>query len=106
MRSELREDIKRRSGGRCEVYIGRRRCPNKAAHIHHLLTKARGGRNLDEVGETYHLLHTCATCHQACDGAEAYEGGLLIEGHVIWDKLTQMPRYQGPDEYLMVHYGE
>lgn len=106
MRARLRRDIRRRSGGRCEVHLGHRRCPNRAAHVHHLVTKARGGRHLDAVGETYHLLHVCPSCHRACDGGEAYDGGLLIEGYVIWDKLTELPRYQGPDEYLTVVYGE
>lgn len=85
--------------------LGQQRCSNPATEIHHMLTKARGGRALDQANETYHLLHLCSPCHRASDGAEAYEGGFLIEGSAIWDSLTQRPVYTGPDEYLSKEYG-
>jgi hypothetical protein len=111
MNEQLRRKVIKRSRGMCEMMIdygtglGAHRCNNVASDIHHMLTKGRGGAALDRVHETYHLLHLCRSCHQASDGAEAYEGGFLIEGSAIWDTLHQRPRYTGPDEYLTKEYG-
>lgn len=108
MTPELRGKIKRRSQGRCESEVFTTgvwlRCANRATEIHHLLTKARGGRHLDKVGETYHLMHLCRECHMASDGALAYIGGMLIDGSVIWDRLRNRPVYQGTDPYLTRKY--
>ena len=107
-----RGEIYKRSYGRCEAiitvmawdreYTGR--CRNRATEIHHRLTKARGGDLLDKVGETYHLIHLCPSCHRASDGAQAYLDAMLIEGSVTWDKLYDRPMYVGPDEYLSKRY--
>lgn len=109
MDAPLRRDVLKRSLGRCEAWIQVNdgppsRCPQRASDIHHLLTKGRGGENLDKVGETYHLIHLCRECHQACDGGEAYDGGMLIEGSVEWDRFRQKPVYRGPDSYLKRTY--
>ena len=110
MDEQLRRKIIKRSHGLCEMMIdygtglGAHRCSNIASDVHHMLTKARGGASLDRVQETYHLLHLCRPCHQASDGAEAYQGGFLIEGSVIWDSIHAKPRYTGPDEYLSGAY--
>jgi len=106
----LRRAILRRSLGRCEAFVSidnghPYRCPNMATEIHHLLTKGRGGSNLDKVGETYHLIHLCSDCHRSADGAVAYDTGLLIEGNVTWDRFLNIPVYTGPDEYLAKRYG-
>lgn len=111
MDDRLRKMIIKRSAGICEMMIdygnglGAHRCGNPASEIHHMLTKARGGVALDKAYETYHLLHLCGPCHRASDGAEAYEGGFLIEGSAVWDSLSQRPVYTGPDEYLTKEYG-
>lgn len=111
MDEQLRRKIIKRSRGMCEMMIdygtglGAHRCANMASDIHHMLTKARGGAALDRVLETYHLLHLCRACHQASDGAEAYEGGFLIEGSAIWDSIFQRPVYTGSDPYLRRTYG-
>lgn len=103
-------EVLSRSNGRCEAWLEfsdgtRERCGAVATDIHHLLTKARGGTSLDKVGEIYHLIHLCRHCHMACDGKDAYEGGMLIQGSVIWDKLHDRPVYTGPDPYLKKKYG-
>lgn len=111
MDDRLRRKVIKRSRGMCEMMIdhgvglGAHRCNNMASDIHHMLTKARGGRALDRVEETYHLLHLCRECHTASDGAEAYQGGFLIEGSASWDSLHDKPVYTGPDEYLTKTYG-
>lgn len=100
----LRKRIYARSGGRCELYVEferlRGRCSRRGAEIHHMLTKARGGRVLDSVGETIHLIHLCQPHHRAADGGRAYEAGLLIDGYVQLDKVTGRPRYYGTDPDL------
>ena len=68
-----------------------------------MLTKARGGRILDDAGETYHLIALCRQCHQASDGEVAYAGELLIDGYVT--TKDGKPFYQGSDEYLSKRYG-
>lgn len=109
MDNALYEKITTRSGGSCEAEVWTAgvwvRCNAPATDVHHMLTKARGGRNLDRVGEMYHLIHLCRTCHAQCDGASAYEGGMLIDGSCSWDKLKERPVYQGADLYLMRKYG-
>ena len=106
----LRRAVLRRSFGRCEAFVQvgdghPYRCPNPATDIHHLLTKGRGGENLDKVGETYHLIHLCRECHSAADGGDAYIGGMLIDGTVVWDRLWNKPVYTGTDDYLRKRYG-
>lgn len=110
MRPELRDAILRRSNGRCEaeVYSDRLsrwvRCHQRATDIHHMLTKGRGGRNLDEVNETYHLIHLCSEDHRSAH--ENRDGGsLIIDGYVEWDSLTDEPSYMGDDKYLLRKYG-
>lgn len=109
MNESLRRSIGTRSRGRCEAFIQLQtgypaRCSQPATDIHHLLTKARGGRALDRAGEIYHLIHLCRECHQAADGAEAYKYGLLIEGSAIWSNILGRPIYTGPDSYLSNTY--
>lgn len=112
-RTDARLKVKRRSGGRCEAFVTyslygsnqTHRCTNAATEVHHLLTKARGGANLDKVGEDYHLIDLCSACHAASDGGDAYVGKMLIEGDVQWDKIQNRPVYRGPNEYLKREYG-
>lgn len=105
----LRRRIYARSRGRCELYIElgkfRGRCRKPAMEIHHMITKARGGRALDQVGETIHLIHLCFEHHRMAEGRLAYEAGLLIEGSVVTDKATGRPVYTGPDPDLGRLYG-
>lgn len=105
-----RSDIHRRSRGQCEAEVEVhdeefRRCVNAATEIHHRLTRSRGGKNLDRIGETYHLIHLCADCHRLIAGRRSYENGMLLDGYVIWDSLEQWPVYSGTDTYLFHHYG-
>lgn len=109
----LRQEVHRRSGNQCEVIeefedhetglLISIRCSNRGSEIHHMLTKARGGRNLDALGETYHLIDLCGMHHRMCDGKAAYDGGLLIDGYVM--TKNGMTVYNGTDEYLTRKYG-
>lgn len=109
-----RQTVYARSHGRCEALVtlpqstGAEptwvRCFDWATDIHHMLTKARGGDVLDQMHETYHLIHLCRRCHRLSDGADAYAGGILIEGQVSWDPLARRPVYTGPDPYLTLTY--
>ena len=100
---------------RCEAMVavtsasGRRgyvMCGETGAHLHHRLTRARGGLLLDQVGETYHQMRLCPIHHAyAHDNAGAIEGGLLLEGRVI-SGPDGRPVYTGPDEYLSRTYGQ
>lgn len=105
-----RSDIKNRSRGRCEAHVEVddeefQRCVNEAQEIHHRLTRSRGGKNLDQVGETYHLIHLCVDCHHHIVGASSYDDGMLIDGYVEWDSLRERPVYYGSDRYLLSQYG-
>lgn len=109
MKPELYDAIITRARGRCEVEVelplisGWSRCGDQGTEVHHLLPKSRGGRILDEVGETYHLILLCKTDHlQAHSRKDAL--GLMIDGSVVWDKLTNQPHYTGTDPYLMSKY--
>ena len=102
--------VRQRSNGQCEGMI---KLPNKSIYtrcwrgpieVHHLLTKARGGRILDSVGEDYHLIGLCPDCHRRADGGDAYMEGLLIDGYVV--TVDGRPVYEGSDEYLRSKYGK
>lgn len=113
MNKDLRRQVMYRAMQRCEAEVERgggqtslwSRCTNPASDVHHMVTKARGGHHLDDVWETYHLIALCRECHDRCAGETAYEGGMLIQGHVTWDRLARRPVYNGPDEYLTQKYG-
>ena len=57
----------RRSGGRCEVIVGRTRCPRRVAENHHLIGGI-GRRNRGRSILAAHRLDTCATCHSELTG--------------------------------------
>jgi hypothetical protein len=109
MSDKQRRLIQERSGGMCEALVSVNntwsRCWQTPVEIHHMLTRARGGGALDKAGEIYHLVALCPGCHRLSDGAEAYEGGLLLEGSAIWDSTNNKPIYTGPDDYLKRKYG-
>jgi len=78
-------------------------CGAEDAHLHHKLTRARGGLLLDAVHETHHLMYLCAEHHAIAHDQPAFENGLLIRGSVV--SGPDGPIYTGPDEYLTEHYG-
>ena len=98
-----------RSDGFCEAMVLTvynhvwTRCWGKPIEYHHLLTKARGGRLLDEVNEIYHLVGLCHQHHAGADGKPAYEAGLLIDGYVQRNNRGR-PTYTGTNAYLKEHY--
>lgn len=109
MDADLYEAITTRSGGRCEAefWAGPRfqwiRCGDPATEVHHLLPKSRGGRILDEAGETEHLIHLCKEDHMQAHARKDAEG-MMIDGSVTWDKIQKQPRYQGTDPTLKRKY--
>jgi hypothetical protein len=80
-------------------------CGQEGAHLHHKVTRSRGGLLLDAVGETYHQMYLCAPHHAIAHDEPAFENGLLIRGSVV-SGPDGRPVYTGPDEYLIQHYGE
>jgi hypothetical protein len=102
------ERARKRADGHCEAFIWIEstgvwtRCGLGPIEIHHALTKARGGRILDDIGEDYHLIALCPRCHRLADGGEARSRGLVIDGSVV--SGTHGPVYRGPDEYLSHKY--
>jgi hypothetical protein len=86
-----------------QVYTGAwTRCWDGPTERHHMLTRARGGRVLDAVGETYHLINLCHHHHRLSDGAVAYEAGLLIDGYAMREGNRVV--YYGTDDYLSAKY--
>jgi len=100
------EKARKRSEGRCEAMIRLNdddvwtRCWGGPVDIHHMLTKARGGRVLDDAGEDYHLIACCRVCHNGAHNSN----GLEIDGYVITG-ADGSPVYSGTDEYLTAKYG-
>lgn len=108
MKPETYEAAAKRAGGRCEAevrFAGTwERCYHPAEELHHMLPKSRGGRILDDYGETCHLIYLCKSDHmQAHSRKDSL--GLMIDGSVTWDKLNQRPIYQGRDPELTRKYG-
>jgi hypothetical protein len=80
-------------------------CGKENAHLHHKVTRARGGLLLDAVFETYHTMWLCDGHHADAHDQPAFDNGLLIRGYVV-SGPDGRPVYTGPDEYLKEHYGE
>lgn len=104
-----REQVLARSNSMCEAMVLVRpftwtRCGQTPVEIHHVLTRGRGGRILDEVGETYHLMALCHYHHRAADGEDAYAGDLLIDGYVTRENGRVV--YHGSDPVLKEKYPE
>jgi len=78
-------------------------CGREPAELHHKLTRARGGRILDEAGETYHHIYLCREHHDYAHKHVGEDNGLMIRGSV--QTVMGVPVYAGPDEYLHEHYG-
>lgn len=107
IKQHAREYVYARSGGWCEAMVKNNngiwnRCRNQGMQIHHMLTVGRGGALLDDVSETYHLIHLCVEHHAGADGGLAYDGDLLIDGQVI--SFGGKPVYLGTDEFLTTKY--
>jgi len=104
-----RDDVVKRAGGRCEAMVEVQpgvftRWWQYPIEVHHMLTRGRGGRVLDAIGETYHLICLCNSCHRNADGGQAYEDGMLIDGYVL-SHPDGTVEYVGTDEYLKERYG-
>jgi len=56
--AEVRDLVRARSQGRCEVFDGSARCASDAHHMHHRLPRSRGGEHTAD-----NLLHVCASHH-------------------------------------------
>lgn len=80
-------------------------CGCTPVETHHRLTRARGGRILDDAGETYHLMDLCHEHHRMADGGDARAAGLVIDGYVTTCSQCGLPSYFGPDEYLSERFG-
>lgn len=77
------------------------RCGRTPTDLHHKLTRARGGSELDKLGETYHHMRLCREHHGvAHDQYTAFENGLLIDGYFM------LGVYYGSDPYLKEKYKE
>lgn len=104
----VRELLMKRSDGCCEAVIQLPRawvrCGKRPVEDHHLLTRARGGDLLDEVGEIHHHLALCHEHHVAAHSPNAREAGLLMDGYVYRDAAHGLV-YSGPDVYLSDKYG-
>lgn len=108
MDDKLRRTVMREAGCACEAMVQNERgmwtrCWNSPVDVHHLLTKARGGAILDDVGEMHHLMCVCRYHHMMCEGTDAYMNGLLIDGYVKTE--NGKPVYYGTDAVLKGKYG-
>lgn len=103
MDTALRSAILDRARLQCEARATPS-CRRTASSVHHRLTKARGGRLLDAVGETYHLMAICEPCHRhAHDSGQGHASGLLLRGSIT-SAMDGRPVYRGDDPYLSLHY--
>ncbi len=110
MKADLYEAITTRSGGMCEaeVWVEKAqqwvRCGVPPTDVHHMLPKSRGGRILDEYGETAHLIHLCRDCHAQAHSRKDADG-LMIDGSITWHRTLNRPLYRGTDPTLTSLYG-
>jgi hypothetical protein len=108
VKQEVYDAVIERSGSRCEaevevlpsLWMG---CAKPATEVHHMLPKSRGGRILDDYGETSHLINLCQEHHMQAHSRKDADG-LMIDGSVTWDKLNHRPIYKGTDTILSKKY--
>ena len=88
MRREIAETVIARSRGLCE------RCRTaRGEHLHHRLTRARGGIDHPAV-----LAHLCAACHRQVHATNVRPW--IVDGYMLTDKLTGQTVYVGTDPTL------
>jgi hypothetical protein len=101
------QQVKERSGGHCEAYVlvneRYTRCFRNPVEVHHMLTRARGGRILDDAGETAHLIALCPFHHSYAHRYGGLKSGLMIDGYVTTG-TDGRPVYKGSDRRL-AHLG-
>jgi hypothetical protein len=106
--TDSRSLIIKRSGNRCEAMVRMplnqqrvvwARCYRSPVEVHHMLTRARGGRILDAKGETAHLLALCAKHHREAhsDGGDIV--GLMMNGYITTAQDGSIV-YEGTDPRL------
>jgi len=73
--AEVRDLVRARSQGRCEVFDGAARCGSDAHHMHHRLPRSRGGEHTAD-----NLLHVCSTHHHEIHAHPqwGYQHGYLL----------------------------
>lgn len=97
-----------RSHGRCEAMVRMpltstrvvyTRCFRKPIEVHHMLTRARGGKILDGTGETAHLIALCSQHHKVAHSAGGHQAGLMMDGYITTGPDGGVV-YQGSDPRL------
>lgn len=87
-----RDAVHQRSHGRCEIgWPGV--CTGRAQHVHHVATRARGGKH-----DPATMVDSCLPCHRQVHAhpAEAERRGLIIpSGPVISGRLPELPVVHG-----------
>lgn len=85
--ADVRDQVRARSQGRCEVFDGAARCPSDAHHMHHRLTRSRGGEHTAE-----NLLHVCASDHARIHANPrwAYANGYLLRTRPVTLERTRL----------------
>lgn len=103
---DVRDRVIKRSGGCCEAMIklprAWARCGKSPVEDHHMLTRARGGDVLDNIGEIYHHAALCPAHHREAH-SHGRSTGLLMDGYVTLEGGKVV--YSGPDLYLSMTYG-
>ena len=104
----IRDLVVERSGGMCEAMVCLptgvwTRCGVHPIEDHHMLTRARGGDVLDELGEIYHHMALCMRHHKHAHEMSE-DTGMIMEGSVYRDGGAIV--YVGPDQYLSRKYGK
>lgn len=103
-------NVKLRSHDRCEAMVMPNhahvwmRCFSRPIEVHHMLTRSRGGKLLDAVGETMHLIALCPKHHRVAHAPGGHEVGLMIDGYVTRGPDGR-PVYQGSHDGLRDKYG-
>lgn len=102
-----RDAVIDRAHGQCEALVGIStdvwtRCFKDPVEVHHMLTRARGGRILDELEETHHLIALCGDHHRLAHGPGGHECGLMLDGYMVRDGSEHY--YEGSDSYLQAKY--
>lgn len=71
----VRDAVRRRSGGRCEIGVAG--CRGKADQVHHRQRRMPGNSTLDNA------LNVCASCHEYAHShpAEAIEKGWIVSAY-------------------------
>lgn len=76
------DKVRERSGGRCEVVVGSKRCHRASREVHHMLPGRSRLKGVAVLAQ--HKQHVCSACHADITGPLGGKRLIRVGGAVPW----------------------